>query len=116
VRSTPRPNRRGAPFLLPEIQVPGERLARDVAPLPAARGARTARRGGTARTRSPVFALTVRMVRAASLLWPFQSRFQWDTAWHPHVVVDGNLVTGQQNFSAKVTALAVLAKLGHTSA
>lgn len=33
-------------------------------------------------------------------------------AWTPHVVVDGNLITGQQQVSAGVTADAVLAKLG----
>jgi putative intracellular protease/amidase len=32
-------------------------------------------------------------------------------AWTPHVVVDGNLVTGQQNYSAGVTADGVLKQL-----
>ncbi len=32
-------------------------------------------------------------------------------AWTPHAVVDGNLITGQQNYSAGVTADAVLQKL-----
>jgi putative intracellular protease/amidase len=31
--------------------------------------------------------------------------------WTPHAVVDGNLVTGQQNYSAGVTADAVLKQL-----
>jgi putative intracellular protease/amidase len=31
--------------------------------------------------------------------------------WTPHAVVDGNLVTGQQNYSAAVTADAVLKQL-----
>ena len=29
-------------------------------------------------------------------------------AWTPHAVTDGNLVTGQQNYSAQVTANAVM--------
>jgi putative intracellular protease/amidase len=33
-------------------------------------------------------------------------------AWTPHVLVDGNLITGQQQVSAKVTAEAVLKQLG----
>jgi putative intracellular protease/amidase len=33
-------------------------------------------------------------------------------AWSPHAVTDGNLVTGQQNYSAQVTADAVMAALG----
>ena len=32
-------------------------------------------------------------------------------AWTPHVVVDGNLITGQQNYSAEVTAKSVLEQL-----
>jgi putative intracellular protease/amidase len=32
-------------------------------------------------------------------------------AWTPHAVVDGNLITGQQNYSAGITADAVLRKL-----
>jgi putative intracellular protease/amidase len=32
-------------------------------------------------------------------------------AYTPHVVVDGNLITGQQNYSAEVTAKAVLEQL-----
>ena len=35
-------------------------------------------------------------------------------AWTPHAVVDGNLITGQQNYSAGVTADAVLQKLNVT--
>lgn len=34
------------------------------------------------------------------------------SAYTPHFVVDGNLITGQQNYSAEVTANAVLDKLG----
>ena len=34
--------------------------------------------------------------------------------WTPHAVVDGNLITGQQNYSAAVTADAVLKHLGVT--
>jgi putative intracellular protease/amidase len=33
-------------------------------------------------------------------------------AWTPHAVTDGNLVTGQQNYSAQATADAVMAALG----
>jgi putative intracellular protease/amidase len=35
-----------------------------------------------------------------------------EPAWTPNAVTDGNLVTGQQNYSAQVTAEAVLAVLG----
>jgi putative intracellular protease/amidase len=31
-----------------------------------------------------------------------------ESAWTPHAEVDGNLVTGQQNYSAQVTADTVL--------
>jgi putative intracellular protease/amidase len=33
-------------------------------------------------------------------------------AWRPYAVRDGNLVTGQQNFSGAETARAVIAALG----
>lgn len=36
-------------------------------------------------------------------------------AWTPHVVVDGNLITGQQQVSAGVTAEAVLKRLADTA-
>ena len=36
------------------------------------------------------------------------ARYKSVPAWTPYVVVDGNLITGQQNVSAKVTATAVL--------
>lgn len=39
------------------------------------------------------------------------ARYQARPAWTPHVVVDGNLVTGQQQLSAKAAATAVLEKL-----
>ena len=39
------------------------------------------------------------------------ARYISKPAWTPHVVVDGNLVTGQQNYSASVTADAVLKQL-----
>ena len=35
-------------------------------------------------------------------------------AWTPSAIVDGNLITGQQNYSAGVTADAVLQKLNVT--
>lgn len=35
-----------------------------------------------------------------------------ESAWTPHAVTDGNLVTGQQNYSAQATADAVMAALG----
>lgn len=38
--------------------------------------------------------------------------YEAEPAWTPHVVVDGNLITGQQQKSAGVAAEAVLAKLG----
>jgi putative intracellular protease/amidase len=37
--------------------------------------------------------------------------YEAQPAWTPHVVVDGNLITGQQNYSAEVTAKAVLEQL-----
>ena len=43
------------------------------------------------------------------------SRYIAKAAWTPHVVVDGNLITGQQNYSAGVTADAVLKHLAHPS-
>jgi putative intracellular protease/amidase len=36
------------------------------------------------------------------------ARYEAQPAWTPHAVTDGNLVTGQQNYSAQVTAEAVL--------
>ena len=39
------------------------------------------------------------------------ARYVAKPAWTPHAVVDGNLITGQQNYSAGVTADAVLQKL-----
>lgn len=39
------------------------------------------------------------------------ARYVAQSAWKPHVVVDGNLVTGQQNYSAGVTAEGVLKQL-----
>ena len=39
------------------------------------------------------------------------ARYISKPAWTPHVVVDGNLVTGQQNYSAGITADAVLKQL-----
>jgi putative intracellular protease/amidase len=39
------------------------------------------------------------------------ARYVAKAPWTPHVVVDGNLVTGQQNYSAGVTADAVLKQL-----
>ena len=39
------------------------------------------------------------------------AQYQALPAWTPHVVVDGNLVTGQQQVSAEVTAKAVLQQL-----
>jgi putative intracellular protease/amidase len=35
-----------------------------------------------------------------------------EPAWTPHAVTDGNLVSGQQNYSAQVTADAVMKVLG----
>ena len=43
------------------------------------------------------------------------ARYRADPAWTPHVVVDGNLITGQQQVSAKVTAAAVMEKLQVTA-
>ena len=37
--------------------------------------------------------------------------YQAEPAWTPHVVTDGNLVTGQQNYSAQATADAVMEAL-----
>jgi len=42
------------------------------------------------------------------------ARYVAQRAWSPHVVVDGNLVTGQQNYSAGVTADATLKRLSTT--
>ena len=42
------------------------------------------------------------------------ARYIAKPAWTPHAVVDGNLVTGQQNYSAGVVADAVLKQLGVT--
>jgi putative intracellular protease/amidase len=39
------------------------------------------------------------------------ARYVAKAPWTPHVVVEGNLVTGQQNYSAGVTADAVLKQL-----
>jgi putative intracellular protease/amidase len=39
------------------------------------------------------------------------ARYIAKAAWTPHAVVDGNLVTGQQNYSAGITADAVLKQL-----
>jgi putative intracellular protease/amidase len=39
------------------------------------------------------------------------ARFIAKAPWSPHVVIDGNLVTGQQNYSAGVTADGVLRQL-----
>lgn len=39
------------------------------------------------------------------------ARYAAKPAWTPHVVVDGNLITGQQNYSAGVTADGVLQQL-----
>lgn len=39
------------------------------------------------------------------------ARYVAQPAWKPHVVVDGNLVTGQQNYSAGITAEGVLKQL-----
>ena len=39
------------------------------------------------------------------------ARYIAKAPWTPHAVVDGNLVTGQQNYSASVTADAVLKQL-----
>jgi putative intracellular protease/amidase len=36
------------------------------------------------------------------------ARYVADKPWTPHAVIDGNLITGQQNYSAGVTADAVL--------
>jgi putative intracellular protease/amidase len=43
------------------------------------------------------------------------ARYIAKAPWTPHAVVDGNLVTGQQNYSAGVTADAVLKQLGGTA-
>ena len=39
------------------------------------------------------------------------ARYVAKSPWTPHAVVDGNLVTGQQNYSAGVTAEGVLEQL-----
>ncbi|HEY6249410.1 MAG TPA: type 1 glutamine amidotransferase domain-containing protein [Candidatus Angelobacter sp.] len=39
------------------------------------------------------------------------ARYIAKAAWTPHAVVDGNLITGQQNYSAGVTADAILKQL-----
>ena len=39
------------------------------------------------------------------------ARYIAKAPWTPHVVVDGNLITGQQNYSAGVTADAILKQL-----
>jgi putative intracellular protease/amidase len=39
------------------------------------------------------------------------ARYVAKSPWTPHVVIDGNLVTGQQNYSAGVTADGVLQQL-----
>ena len=38
--------------------------------------------------------------------------YQAEPAWTPHAVTDGNLVTGQQNYSAQAVADAVMEALG----
>ena len=43
------------------------------------------------------------------------ARYIAKAPWTPHAVIDGNLVTGQQNYSAEVTADAVLKQLGGTA-
>lgn len=43
------------------------------------------------------------------------ARYIAKAPWTPHAVIDGNLVTGQQNYSAGVTADAVLKQLGDTA-
>jgi putative intracellular protease/amidase len=43
------------------------------------------------------------------------ARYIAKAPWTPHVVTDSNLVTGQQNYSAGVTADAVLKQLGVTA-
>ena len=55
---------------------------------------------------------------AGNALWLLEDRLRISgaryitkPAWTPHAVVDGNLVTGQQNYSAGVTAEAVLKQL-----
>ena len=42
------------------------------------------------------------------------ARYVAKVPWTPHVVVDGNLITGQQNYSAGLTADAVLKQLAVT--
>jgi putative intracellular protease/amidase len=42
------------------------------------------------------------------------ARYVAKAPWTPHVIVDGNLVTGQQNYSAAVTADAVLKQMAVT--
>jgi putative intracellular protease/amidase len=39
------------------------------------------------------------------------ARYEAEPAWTPHAVTDGNLVTGQQNYSAQATADAVMQAL-----
>jgi putative intracellular protease/amidase len=39
------------------------------------------------------------------------ARYEAEPAWTPHAVTDGNLVTGQQNYSAQATADAVMEAL-----
>jgi putative intracellular protease/amidase len=39
------------------------------------------------------------------------ARYEAEPAWTPHAVTDGNLVTGQQNYSAQTTADAVMEAL-----
>jgi putative intracellular protease/amidase len=39
------------------------------------------------------------------------ARYESEPAWTPHAVTDGNLVTGQQNYSAQATGDAVMAAL-----
>lgn len=58
---------------------------------------------------------------AANAPWLLEDRlrlagalYEAEPAWTPHVVVDGNLITGQQQKSAGVAAKAVLDKLGVT--
>ena len=43
------------------------------------------------------------------------ARYLAKAPWTPHALVDGNLITGQQNYSAAVTADAVLARLSAPS-
>jgi putative intracellular protease/amidase len=43
------------------------------------------------------------------------ARYVAKPAWTPHAITDGNLITGQQNYSAGVVADAVLAQIGVTA-